>query len=97
MGLQVVSAVSAADALEIHERYQDDLALVVMDQGLPDMDGDDVLEQIRIVNPSIRCLISSGKPLSVPDTVSIIKPYSFRQFVSSVQQAMGLQTADELV
>ena len=54
-GQRVMTAVSAEDALALLEDEQPDI--VLMDVGLPDMDGIQAIRQIRVHHPEVRCMI----------------------------------------
>jgi PAS domain S-box-containing protein len=59
-GCHVLTADKGSEALELINRHKDDLDLVVLDIQMPGMSGDEVYRNLKVLNPSIRVLISSG-------------------------------------
>jgi CheY-like chemotaxis protein len=59
-GCHVLTADKGSEALEIINRHKDDLDLVVLDIQMPGMSGDEVYRKLKVLNPAIRVLISSG-------------------------------------
>jgi CheY-like chemotaxis protein len=80
-------------ALElVNQHYSADMYL--LDIGLPDMDGFDVMTHIRQKNPSAKVMIVTGYPLQSinkkivsgrPSKV-LTKPFEIEDFLTSVQQ-----------
>lgn len=70
------------------ERFSPDL--VILDIGLPDISGWQVLERLRAVYPAIPVVISSGHVgtcASAEATVVIQKPYTSSQLAVALTQA----------
>jgi signal transduction histidine kinase len=59
-GCHVLTADKGSEALEIINLHKDDLDLVVLDIQMPGMSGDEVYRKLKVLNPAIRVLISSG-------------------------------------
>ncbi len=59
LGFEPVSARNAAEAMEIIESGQD-LAVAVVDVGLPDQRGDDLARRLRALRPDLPILMASG-------------------------------------
>jgi signal transduction histidine kinase len=59
-GCHVLTADKGSEAMEIINRHKDDLDLVILDIQMPDMSGDEVYRKLKVLNPGIRVLISSG-------------------------------------
>ncbi len=60
MGYTVLEAQSGKKAVEIFNRNQDNIDLVILDIIMPDMGGGEVFDRIREINPRIKVLLSSG-------------------------------------
>jgi PAS domain S-box-containing protein len=95
-GYRILTAADGQEALELYEREQDDISLVILDIIMPRMDGKQCLQQILRINPDARVLVSSGvveKDL-VKDVVSIgakgsiMKPYSVNNLLQSVRAVL---------
>ena len=59
-GCHVLTADKGSEAMEIINRHKDDLDLVVLDIQMPGMGGDEVYRKLKVLNPGIKVLISSG-------------------------------------
>lgn len=59
-GYEVISAVDGLNALELYERNESKVDLLLLDVMMPELSGDKVLEKIRQANPSMPCLVASG-------------------------------------
>jgi len=59
-GYRVVVAPNGVEALKIYERIGKQIALVILDFFMPIMDGDAVFEELRLLNPKIDVVLSSG-------------------------------------
>lgn len=64
LGYQVLVARGGAEALAIYRAQQEKIALVVLDMIMPDMDGGEVLDGLKAVNPDVRVVLSSGYSLN---------------------------------
>jgi len=60
IGFQTLAAVDGIEALEIYREHSDEIALVLLDMTMPRMDGHSCFEQLRIINPQVRVVLSSG-------------------------------------
>ncbi|MDQ6966809.1 MAG: response regulator [Mariprofundaceae bacterium] len=60
IGFQTLAAVDGVDALKIYREHSDEIALVLLDMTMPRMDGHRCFEQLRIINPQVRVVLSSG-------------------------------------
>lgn len=77
----------------LREVFEDDYALVILDLGLPDMDGLEVLKKIRIRHPELPVIILTARS-SGTDTVTgltsgaddyVPKPFRFPELVARVR------------
>jgi two-component system, cell cycle sensor histidine kinase and response regulator CckA len=59
-GYQVITAPNGKEALEIYQQQGDDIALIVLDLMMPEMDGRHCLAEILKINPKAKVLIASG-------------------------------------
>lgn len=62
VGYNVILAENGKDALEIYARHVDKIALILLDLVMPEMDGQQCLEEIVKVDPMAKVLITSGYP-----------------------------------
>jgi len=59
-GYRVLQAASGEEALQIHEREQGNVQLVLTDLGMPGMGGEALLTELSRLNPGLKLLVASG-------------------------------------
>jgi two-component system cell cycle sensor histidine kinase/response regulator CckA len=94
LGLQVLEASSAEEALALVEDLNAQVDLLVTDVVLPGLTGVKLAEKLRLRAPKLRVVVSSGylgmesesnnAALQVPDTMFLPKPFTGRQLMSVV-------------
>ncbi len=93
-GLSVVTAKDGMKAIEIYKREWEKTDLVVLDLNMPELSGREVLENLFIINPEVRVLISTGYITSeeragLKGVVEVIeKPFDFDQLIEKVRIAL---------
>jgi two-component system, cell cycle sensor histidine kinase and response regulator CckA len=60
LGFEVLEAASAGDAIHEFERRPDQMRFVLLDVTMPDLSGDQVLNELRRRRPDLRVLLCSG-------------------------------------
>ena len=60
MGYRVLSARNGEEAIEVYEKNQDDIDIVVLDMIMPSMGGGEAYDRIKEFNPDVKVLLSSG-------------------------------------
>ncbi|MEJ2284716.1 MAG: response regulator, partial [Desulfobacterales bacterium] len=83
-GYRVLKANSGSEGVKIFEANKNRIALIISDYNMPGMNGQEVVDRVRVIDHSVKVLLSSGG-LSVPheeDAVGRVfngflqKPYS---------------------
>jgi two-component system cell cycle sensor histidine kinase/response regulator CckA len=95
-GYRVLAARDGAEGLEIYSRHQDDVAVVLMDMGLPKLDGWEVFQKMKAVNPRVKVVLASGyldpyiksEMLKAGAKDFIQKPYVPEQILSRVHRVI---------
>jgi two-component system, cell cycle sensor histidine kinase and response regulator CckA len=59
-GFDVLKARNGKEAVEVFERYQDGIDLVILDVQMPVMDGERTFDCLRQMEPDVRVLLISG-------------------------------------
>jgi CheY-like chemotaxis protein len=59
-GFRVWLASQGLEAVELYREHQDDIAVVLLDVGMPGLDGPNALDAIRLINPDVRACFMSG-------------------------------------
>jgi PAS domain S-box-containing protein len=94
-GLKVDIAVSAAEALNKLQLIPGGVDAVIVDMGLPDRKGEDLVREIRSIYPSLPVIIASGQANNhlrslFPDLESIsfvAKPYTGEQLLAALRNS----------
>jgi PAS domain S-box-containing protein len=88
-GYQVLVADGGAAAIELlRSRAGDDVALVILDQSMPNMNGEEVLPELRKLRPEVKVAMSSG--YSESETMLLIKGQRVSGFIQKPYTAAGL-------
>jgi len=64
LGFSADEAGTAAEALQKLKALGADYAMILLDIGLPDRPGDDLIKEVRTFNPGIPLLVASGEAKS---------------------------------
>ncbi len=95
-GYEVADAPSAARALEMFASAEPPFHLVVTDVSMPEMDGIELVRQLRRVDPSLRALLFTGyseelsrHPADLHGVPVLAKPFSAEALAAAVRQALG--------
>ncbi|MCP3962077.1 MAG: response regulator [bacterium] len=59
-GFEVLSASNGKQAVAIFDEHRDQIAAVVLDMTMPEMDGEEVFQELRRMDPEARILLMSG-------------------------------------
>ena len=62
-GYSVLTASNGTDAIEMYLKYQNDIALVLMDFIMPEMGGKECMEKLLAIDPNVKIVIASGYTL----------------------------------
>lgn len=59
-GYQVLTATTGTQAVDMYRSEMKRVSLVLSDMGLPTMGGWEVLQQLKVINPQVKVILSSG-------------------------------------
>lgn len=59
-GYRVLVGASGEQAVEVYGAHRKDIALVISDYGLPEFSGHDLLKTLRVMNPTVKFILTSG-------------------------------------
>lgn len=101
-GYSIVEAESGEEAVTVYQERAQALDLIVLDLLMPGMDGAQALDEIRKINPNVRCIISSGfgtdqidkKRLNGPYVRFVPKPYTATQLLSEVRELLDAKKSN---
>jgi len=63
LGYTVLEASGGREAVQVYKENKDKINLVILDMVMPDMDGDEAYDSIKMVNADVKVLLSSGYSL----------------------------------
>lgn len=92
---KVLTAVDGLDCLEVYKQRGGEIDLVILDLTMPRMSGAEAFEQLRILNPDVKVLMTSGygesEALNCMDHAPagfLKKPYEAPALVNSIRQVL---------
>jgi DNA-binding NtrC family response regulator len=91
LGYEVDACLSAEDALTRFEADPDGYALVFTDLTLPGMNGEEMVERMRLQRPGLRTLIASGYPY-VPRSKQVVflqKPFLPKMLAETIEKLLA--------
>ena len=59
-GYKVLGARDGFEAIETFKRHKDEIAITVLDLGLPNLSGWQAFQQMRAIRPDLKVLIATG-------------------------------------
>ena len=92
MGFNILKANSSEKACRVYKNKKDDIDLVILDMIMPGDNGAVTYKKLKMINPGIKVLISSGfwKDLNVQAILGdgqnsfIQKPFKFAEFSQKI-------------
>ena len=97
LGHEVIKAYSGSEGLELYEANRNRIDLIISDFNMPGMNGQEVVDKLRIINQSVKVLLSSGG-LSVTHEEDAIgrgfngflqKPYSLAALTDKIAEILN--------
>ena len=99
LGFKVLSAPGADEALTIYKKQGDSIDLVILDMVMPKTSGLQLLEQLKVINPQIKAIISTGYSLDSRIINAMVcghlqclkKPYTRDELAAAIARVIGQQ------
>ncbi len=92
VGIETLGAENGRRALELFRLHRNELSLIVLDLVMPEMGGQEVAEQIRLIDSDVKILYVTGY---IPEEVTsslkepiIRKPYKRAEFLKIIEQQL---------
>ena len=60
LGYQVIVTQSGKEAIDIYTRRKDEIDLVIQDMVMPGMNGADIFQALKKINPQVKVILASG-------------------------------------
>jgi DNA-binding response OmpR family regulator len=91
-GFTVLAARDGAEAVETYLLHKDEIALVILDLGLPKLNGWEAYKLMREVDPTVKVMFATGfmspeieAEMKKEDLATVItKPYELRQALTQI-------------
>jgi PAS domain S-box-containing protein len=95
-GHSVITASNGKEALEVYATEKSDIALIVLDLIMPQMGGEQCLDQLVKINPHVKVIISTGHSLAQEERDClgalakgfVNKPYQLEEFLKVVTHVL---------
>ena len=99
LGYTVIPAMSGQEAIEIFQKEQDTIDMIIMDMIMPGMSGSETFDRLKEINQDIRILLSSGYSVDGQATKIlrrgcdgfIQKPFNMNQLAEKIHKIMPSQ------
>ncbi|OFW61543.1 MAG: hypothetical protein A2133_12805 [Actinobacteria bacterium RBG_16_64_13] len=103
LGFAVITAGDGREALARYAEHRDEISLVLLDLTMPRMDGEETFRELRLLDPEVRVIISSGYAKSDIATrfagqgsVGFVnKPYSLAELTEQLRAAFSPRRSGE--
>jgi CheY-like chemotaxis protein len=60
LGYSVLEAKGGKEAIQIYQENKDSIDMIILDMIMPDMGGSEVYDKIKVIDPEVKVLLSSG-------------------------------------
>jgi two-component system, cell cycle sensor histidine kinase and response regulator CckA len=95
-GVLVVGAATGEEGVSFYRDHHEEIGLVVLDLSLPGINGEVVFGQLKVIDPKVKVVISSGFPaedvMKKFEGTGVIgylqKPYNYATLVGTVTRFM---------
>jgi CheY-like chemotaxis protein len=102
LGYNVLTAANGQTAIETYKAEKDRIGLVVLDLIMPGMGGGDVFDRLKVINPEVKVLLSSG--YSIDGQAAAImkrgcqgfiqKPFNIQELSQKISQIMAADASN---
>ncbi len=92
LGHDVLEAATGAEALALLSKADCGIGILVVDLGLPDMDGRALVERARALHPALRVVVATGRSpeeIGLDDCVWLGKPYNRAALERAMESGAG--------
>jgi CheY-like chemotaxis protein len=93
IGYRVITAADGQEVIDLYQRHKEQIQIVLLDLGLPKIQGWDVIVQLRRDQPDLRIVVTSGyidphlriKLDGASIDAVVYKPYAITQIIETLQ------------
>jgi two-component system, cell cycle sensor histidine kinase and response regulator CckA len=97
LGFNVLTAQNGQDAVCLYQQQKNDIHLVLLDMIMPGMNGGEVFDLLKVIDPEVRAILSSG--YSIDGTTQEIlargvkgfiqKPFRIDSLVKKIREVLS--------
>jgi len=96
LGYTVIKAKGGAEAIRMYQENKEKIDLVILDMIMPDVGGSEVHEKIKIIDPEVKILLSSGYSIN-GQAMEILnkgcngfiqKPFNLKDFSKKIRDVL---------
>ena len=103
LGYTVLPAMSGQEAMDVYEKEQDKIDMIIMDMIMPGMSGSETFDRLKKINPDVKILLSSGYSVDGQATQIlrrgcdgfIQKPFNMNQLAEKIQKILPQKDAGD--
>lgn len=95
LGFNVISVENGTQAIETYKEQKESIDIIILDIVMPDLNGAEVVDAIKAIDPDTKIVLSSGygKDRKITDILQnchafIQKPFSMQELSASLQSIM---------
>jgi PAS domain S-box-containing protein len=97
MGMEVLLATGGNEGIDLYQENSDEITIVLLDMTMPGMQGDEVFDELKEINPNIKIIIISGFSEEDIDRVFegkdlsgfLQKPFTEKKLREKIAQALA--------
>ncbi|HEY9848612.1 MAG TPA: PAS domain S-box protein [Leptolyngbyaceae cyanobacterium] len=97
-GYNAILASDGLEAVEIYQQYYQEIALVLLDMMMPNMDGLTTINKLKEINPAVKIIAMSGLTSSEMGLMIsekkvkglLAKPYTTRELLKTISEVVNL-------
>lgn len=97
LGYQVITAATGTEAIDLFAEHKTQIALVLSDMSLPDIDGAALFQHLKTEDPDLKMVVISGQRLGAREETLLAqgmvtwmqKPVSFDQLAQAIDKALA--------
>lgn len=101
LGFRVLTARDGSEGIELFKTHEDKIAVVLLDMGMPELNGEQVFAELRKIRPGVRVILSSGcDEQDIEDRLRekglagfLRKPYQPSELSAKLRDILGMQKA----
>ena len=97
LGYTVLQAKGGREAVGVYKQNQDKIDIVILDMIMPDMGGGETYDKMKVINPNVKILLSSGYSIDgqAKEILArgcdgfIQKPFTMKDLTQSIREILG--------